>query len=144
LLIEVHRPSRIEFDLALRRAAFSSALRCSACSDAGKANSNGRSALLRFALDIYVKIGGNTAVDQLAPGCYSPDEFGCSGTIEGAGTGVIVALAERRPEDDCGMPGMRSHWGCRRPRLTGTTSRRKIRWLSRRSEASQWRAKIWL
>jgi hypothetical protein len=24
-------------------------------------------ALLRFALDIYVKIGGNTAVDQLAP-----------------------------------------------------------------------------
>jgi hypothetical protein len=28
LLIEVHRPSRIEFDLALRRAAFSSALRC--------------------------------------------------------------------------------------------------------------------
>jgi hypothetical protein len=52
--------------------------------------------------------------------------------------------SERFPEDDCGMPGMRSHWGCRRPRLTGTTSRRKIRWLSRRSEASQWRAKIWL
>jgi hypothetical protein len=44
-------------------------------------------------------------------GCYSPDEFGFSGTIEGAGTGVIVALAERWPEDDCGMPDMRSQWG---------------------------------
>jgi hypothetical protein len=57
---------RIRFRL-LPAPRFSSALRYSARSDAGKANSNGRSALLRFALDIYVKIGGNTAVDQLAP-----------------------------------------------------------------------------